>query len=254
MEILMLAGALVAALGGMSALAFRVVRLPLGKRGQPGKAGARPALGAGQAMPIGAREPTTILLIHVTNEYKRHTQALREALDLRRSRNEAEAFARLLNERILHVEAARTLSQFVAPTIGGRVRQWLDAARLDILADTVRREVAEVRLPTGATRPLAGEHALTRFITWARGGPQTGAPHALATYHREQREHYRLAMGQARRLLREQRQDRARSFLATEQAHHLRANRDLKRQFQPGPDTDANTYGATDPTLTAILN
>ncbi len=250
MEILMLAGALVAALGGMSALAFRVVRLPLGKRDRSGK---RPVGASGQAMQVGPRsEPTNVLLIHVTNEYKRHTQALRDALDLRRSRNEAEAFARLLNERILHVEAARTLSQFVAPTIGGRVRQWLDSARLDVLADTVRREVAEVRLPTGATRPLAGERALTRFITWARGGPQTGAPHALATYHREQREHYRLAMSQARRLLREQRQDRARSFLATEQAHHLRANRDLKRQFQPG--SDADTYGATDPTLAAILN
>jgi hypothetical protein len=251
MEILMLAGALIAALGGMSALAVRVVRLPLGKRGRSGK---RPVIAAGQATQVGAREPTNVLLIHVTNEYKRHTQALREALDLRRSRNEAEAFARLLNERILHVEAARTLGQFVAPTIGGRVRQWLDSARLDVLADTVRREVAEVRLPTGATRPLAGERALARFITWARGGPQTGAPHALATYHREQREHYRLAMSQARRLVREQRQDRARSFLATEQAHHLRANRDLKAQFQPGPDTDANTYGSTDPVLTAILN
>ena len=44
MEILMLAGALVAALGGMSALAFRVVRLPLGKRGKAGKAGARLAI------------------------------------------------------------------------------------------------------------------------------------------------------------------------------------------------------------------
>ena len=252
MEMFMLAGALVAALGGMSALAFRVVRLPLGKRGRSSK---RTAVTSRQAMQVGPRsEPTQVLLIHVMNEYKRHTQALREALDLRRSRNDAEAFARLLNERILHVEGARTLSQFVEPTIGGRVRQWLDSARLDMLADTVRREVAEIRLPTGATRPLAGESALTRFITWARGGPQTGAPHALATYHREQREHYRLAMSQARRLVREQRQDRARSFLATEQAHHLRANRDLKRQFQPGPAASADAYGATDPALTAILN
>jgi hypothetical protein len=251
MDMLMLAGALIATLGGVMALAFRVVRLPLGK---PGKPGARPVAIREQAVKGGPREPTHILLIHVTDEYKRHTMALREALDLRRSRNEAEALTRLLNERILHVEAARGLGQFIQPTIGGRVRQLFDQARLDWLMDTVRREVAEVRFPSTQTRPLAGERALSRLITWARGGPQVGAPHELATYHREQREHYRLAMIQARRLAHERRQSDALSRLAAEQAYHLRVSRDLKRQFQSAPGDGADTYGATDPALTAVLN
>ncbi|HZC04047.1 MAG TPA: hypothetical protein VE338_00245 [Ktedonobacterales bacterium] len=250
MEIFMLAGALVATLGGVMALAFRVVRLPKGKSG---KAGARTAK-------AGSREPVQVLLNHVTDEHTRHTLALREALDLRRSRNEAEARARLLNERILHVEAARRLGQHVQPTIGGRVRQWLDQARLDILVDTVRREVADVRFGAVPTLPLAGERGLGRLITWARGGPKVGAAHDLALYHREQREHYRLAVIQARRLARDQRQADARSHLATEQAHHLRVSRDLKRRLQPdsGPNSGlhdgADLYGATDPALTAILN
>jgi hypothetical protein len=251
MEMFMLAGALVATLGGVMALAFRVVRLPLGKSGKPG---VRPVATREQAAKGGPREPTHVLLIHVTDEYKRHTMALREALDLRRSRNDAEALTRLLNERILRAEAARRLGEFVQPTLGGRLRQWLDQAWLDVLVDTVRREVAEVRFPTTQTRPLASERTLSRLITWARGGPATGAPHVLATYHREQREHYRLAMTQARRLANARRQSDARSCLAAEQAYHLRVSRDLKRQFQPGPGEGADTYGATDPALTAVLN
>ncbi len=245
MDIFMLAGALVATLGGVMALAFRVVRLP---KGNVGKAGAR------MAPKSGSREPTQVLLNHVTDEYKRHTMALREALDLRRARNETEARTRLLNERILHVEAARRLGQFVQPTVGGRVRQWIDQARLDLLVDTVRREVAGVRFPSAQTRPLTREGRVVRLITWARGGPRMGAAHDLALYHREQREHYRLAVVQARRLARERRQGDARSHIATEQAHHLRVSRDLRPRFEPisvaGPDLD----GATDPALTAILS
>ncbi|HEY7850526.1 MAG TPA: hypothetical protein VIC27_10710 [Ktedonobacterales bacterium] len=254
MDPIMLTGALIVALGGVMALAFRVVRLPLSKRGKASHAGARPAITRDGAAKVGPREPAQALLIHVTDEYKRHTMALREALDLRRARNEAEALNRLLTERILHVEAARTLSQFIQPTLGGRVRQVIDQTRLDWLAESVRREVAEARFPTTQSRPLSGERALTRFITWARGGPQVGAPHELATYHRDQREHYRLAMTQARRFVREQRQADARSRLTSEQAYHLRASRELKRQLQSTPDAGSELFGATDPALTAILN
>jgi Cu2+-containing amine oxidase len=179
--------------------------------------------------------------------------ALREAQNLRRARNEPEALFRLVNERIQHAEAARRLGQHVQPTLGGRVRQWIDQARLDVMADTVRREVAEVRLPT-QSRPLTQGRGLGRLITWARGGPQMGAPHELALYHRDQREHYRLAMVQARRFVREQKQAEARASLATEQTHHLRMSRALKGRFASGLADGVSNDGATDPALTAILN
>ncbi len=248
MELFMLAGAVIAALGGVMTLAFRVVRLPVGKPA------AHSATVRKQASKVSPREPAQVLLAHVTDEHKRHTLALREALDLRRARNEAEALHRLHFERILQVEAARKLGQFVQPTIGGRLRQWIDQARLDVLADSVRREVEAVRFPATQTRPLAGERALTRFITWARGGPQVGAAHELATYHRDQREHYRLAMAQARRMLREQRQSDALSRLAAEQTYHLRANRSLKLSLQSAPGDAPDGSSMTDPALTAILN
>lgn len=245
MDMLMLTGIVIATIGGMLTLAFRVVRLPLG--------GQRARQTTNRAQPTtGQREPTQILLNHVTDEYKRHSMALREAQNLRRARNELEAMSQLLNERIKHAEAARKLGRFVQPTFGGRVRQWLDQTRLDVLADTVRREVEEVRLPATPTRPLNGERAFTRFVTWARGGPQTGAPQELVAYHRNQREHYRMAMVHARRFLREGRQADALTRLVAEQSHHLRVTRDLKRQFQPGDGPDG--AGATDPALSAILN
>ena len=244
MEYFMLASAVMAALGGVMALAFRVVRLP---QGNPGK---RSATSARRAA---TREPTQVLLNHVTDEYKRHTVALREAQNLRRARNETEALFRLVNERIQHAEAARRLGQHVQPTLGGRVRQWLDQARLDLLADTVRREVAETRLPT-QSRPLTQGNGFSRLITWARGGPQDGAPYELELYHRDQREHYRLAMVQARRFVREQRAAEARASLATEQAHHLRLTRALKGRFSLGLRDLPLDEGATDPALTAILN
>ncbi|HEY8324120.1 MAG TPA: hypothetical protein VIG77_06480 [Ktedonobacterales bacterium] len=244
MQYFMLASAIMAALGGVMALAFRVVRLPRGSQGKRGATSARTAT---------TREPTQVLLNHVTNEYKRHTMALREAQNLRRARNEPEALFRLVNERIQHAEAARRLGQHVQPTLGGRVRQWIDQARLDVMADTVRREVAEVRLPT-QSRPLTQGRGLGRLITWARGGPQMGAPHELALYHRDQREHYRLAMVQARRFVREQKQAEARASLATEQTHHLRMSRALKGRFASGLADGVSNDGATDPALTAILN
>lgn len=246
MDMLMLTSAIIAALGGVMALAFRVVRLPMGKPS------ARPATTRKQAAKVDPREPTQVLLIHVTGEYKRHTQALREALDLRRARSDAEAFTRLLNERVLHMEAARKLGQFVQPTVGGRFRQWFDQARLDLMVDTVRREVAEVRHPAGQTQPLAGERAFSRFITWMRGGPEVGAPQELVVYHREQRQHARMAMTEARRIVRERRIADAQARLAVEQAYHLRMSRSLRRQVQ-GSD-GADSFGVTDPTLTAILN
>jgi hypothetical protein len=254
MDVLMLTGAMVAALGGMLALAFRVVRLPQGKAS---KAGARPVAAREQVSKmekVNPRESTQVLLNHVTDEYKRHTVALREALDLRRSRNESEALTRLLNERIHQVEAARKLGQFVQPTVGGRLRQWIDQARLDLLVDTVHREVAEVRLPAAQTRPLAGERAFNRFVTWMRGGPQVGAPRDLELYHREQREHYRLAMAQAHRLVSERRLADAHTQLAHEQTYHLRASRALKGRFHLGSGDGSDAHGLTDPTLTAVLN
>jgi hypothetical protein len=244
MQYFMLASAIMAALGGVMALAFRVVRLPRGFQGKRGATSARTAA---------TREPTQVLLNHVTNEYKRHTVALREAHNLRRARNEPEALFRLVNERIQHAEAARRLGQHVQPTLGGRVRQWIDQARLDVMADTVRREVAEVRLPT-QSRPLTQGRGLGRLITWARGGPQMGAPHELALYHRDQREHYRLAMVQARRFVREQKQAEARASLATEQTHHLRMSRALKGRFASGSAVGVSNDGVTDPSLSAILN
>ncbi len=180
--------------------------------------------------------------------------ALREALGLRRSGNEGEALDRLLRERIQHVDAARRLGQFVQPGIGGRVRQWYDQARLDLLADSTRREVAEARIPSGSTRPLSREGALSRLATWARGGPRGGAAPEVARDHRAQRERYRRAKAQARRYVRAQRQAEALAHLASEQAHHLRASRDLKRQFQPASVADADDYCPTDPAQTVILN
>ncbi|HEX8728748.1 MAG TPA: hypothetical protein VF739_09015 [Ktedonobacterales bacterium] len=244
MQYFMLASALMAALGGVMALAFRVVRLPRGSQGKRGATSARTAT---------TREPTQILLNHVTDEYKRHTLALREAQNLRRARDEANALFRLVNERIQHAEAARRLGQHVQPTLGGRVRQWIDQTRLDVMVDNVRREVAEVRLPT-QSRPLTQDRGLGRLITWVRGGPQIGAPHELALYHRDQREHYRLAMIQARRFVREQKQAEAGSVLSMEQAHHLRMSRALKGRFAAGGTDGVLNDGATDPSLTAILN
>lgn len=245
MDMLMLTGIVIATIGGMLTLAFRVVRLPLG--------GQRARQATNRAQPTnGRREPAQILLNHVTDEYKRHTAALREAKDLRRSRNELEAMSQLLNERIKHAESARKLGRYVQPTFGGRMRQWFDQARLDVLADTVRREVEAVRVPATPTRPLNGERAFTRFVTWARGGPQTGAPQELVAYHRSQREHYRIAQVHARRFVQKGHQAEALIRLATEQTHHLHMTRDLKRQFQPGDGPDGS--GGTDPALSAILN
>lgn len=244
MQYFMLASAIMAALGGMMALAFRVVRLPQRSQGKRGATSARRAT---------THEPTQVLLNHVTDEYKRHTMALREAQDLRRARNEADALFRLVNERIQHAEAARRLGQHVLPSLGGRVRQWIDQARLDVMADTVRREVAEVRLPT-QSRPLTQDRGLGRLITWARGGPQMGAPHELVLYHRDQREHYRLAKVQARRFVRDQKQAEARAILAMEQTHHLRMSRALKGRFAPGLVDGVSNDGVTDPGLTAFLN
>lgn len=241
MDMLMLAGALIATLGGVMALAFRVVRLPQGLRTGPANK---------QVVKMNPREPAQVLLVHMTDEYKRHTVALREALDLRRARNEAEAMTRLLNERILHAEAARMLARFVQPTIGGRVLQWVEQTRLNVVADAVRREVAEARIPA-PSQPLTREGAFVRFTQWARGGPRTGAPEALVLYHRAQREHYRMEMARARRIVAKRRTADALPRLAAEQTYHLRAMRDLKRQTQPGDGPDG--AGATDPTLTAIL-
>lgn len=227
MEMLMLPVALVAALGGMFALAFRVVRLPLGKRG------ARPAATRKQvAKRVDPREPTQALLIHMTEEYKRHTRALRDARDLRRSRSEAEAFSRLLDERIFAVEAARTLGRFAQPSFVGRMFHWADLARLDVLADTVRRENADFRMPSGRTRPLAGERGVSRWITWARGGPQAGAAFVLEQFHYDQRDHFRRHMAEARRLVRERRHAEALMRLANEQSRCVRAVHDLKSDLQ----------------------
>ncbi|HEX8997600.1 MAG TPA: hypothetical protein VF812_16355 [Ktedonobacterales bacterium] len=245
MDMLILTSAMITALGGMLALAFRVVRLP------SSKARTRPQATGKRTSKLNPNDPTQVLLAHVTDEHKRHTQALREALDLRRARNEAEALTRLLNERILHTEAARKLGAFVQPAVGGRFRQWLDQARLDLMVDTVRREVAEVRLPA-QTQPLTGERAFSRFITWMRGGPEVGAPQELVAYHRDQRQHYRLARAEARRIARERRTADAQTRLAAEQAYHLRVSRSLKRYGQTGDGADA--LGVTDPNLTAILN
>lgn len=227
MELFILPVALVAALGGMFALAFRVVRLPLGKRS------ARPAATRKQvAKKVDPREPTQALLIHMTDEYKRHTQALRDARDLRRSRSEAEAFSRLLDERVFAIEAARKLGRLMQPSFIGRMLRVYDLARLDWLADAVRRENADFRMPSAHTRPLAGERGVSRWITWARGGPQTGAAYLLERYHHDQRGFYRRRMAEVRRLVREQRTAEALTYLMNEQSHCERVVHNLKSDLQ----------------------
>lgn len=227
MEMLMLPVAVIATLGGMFALAFRVVRLPLGQRS------ARPAVTRKQAeKKVDPREPTQALLIHMTNEYERHTRALRDARDLRRSRSEAEAFSRLLNERIFAIEAARKLGRLMQPSFVGRVLRVYDLARLDLLADAVRRENAEFRMPSAHTRPLAGERGMTRWITRARGGSETDATYLLERYHHDERGHFRRHMAEARRLVRERRQAEAMTHLMNEQSRCERAVHNLKRDLQ----------------------
>lgn len=223
---IMLPVALIATLGGMFALAFRVVRPPSGKRG------ARPATTGAKARKSAAREPTQALLDHMTDEYKRHTRAFRKARDLRRARNEIEARSRLLRERIDLIDIARPLGRWTQPTFGGRVRQWIDQTRLELLADTVRREVAEARVPSVNSRPLTGERVVSRVITWARGGPQTGAAHLLVEYHRERRDHYRDERTEARRIAREGNVQAAQAAFANEQMALVRTSQALKRDLQ----------------------
>ena len=112
------------------------------------------------------------------------------------------------------------------------MRQLFDQARLDWLADTVRRENTEFRLPSARTRSLAGERAVSRWITWARGGPETGAAYLLERYHADQRDHYRRHMAAARRLAREQRTAEALTYLVNEQSHCERSIHDLKSDLQ----------------------
>lgn len=223
---IMLPVALIAALGGVFALAFRVVRPPSGKRS------ARPATTGAQARKSAPREPTQALLNHMTDEYKRHTRAFREARDLRRARNEAEARVRLLRERITVMDVARSLGRWIPPTLGGRVRQWIDQTRLEFAADTVRREVAEARMPSIHSRSLAGERVVSRVITWARGGPQTGAAHLLVEYHRRQRDYYRYRMAEARRIARAGNVADAQAAFGAEQMELVRTSQTLKSDLR----------------------
>ncbi|MDE3230465.1 MAG: hypothetical protein KGO05_11335 [Chloroflexota bacterium] len=214
--------ALIATLGGLFALAFRVVPAPSGKRG------ARPATTGAKARKSAPREPTQALLDHMTDEYKRHTLALREARDLRRARSEAEALARLLRERVTVMETARSLGRWTQPAFGGRVRQWIDQTRLELMIDTVRREVAEAHMPSVRSQPLAGERVVSRVITWARGGPQTGAAHMLVEYHRQQRGHYRRELTAARRIAQAGDMQAAQRAFDAEQMELVRMSQTLK--------------------------
>jgi hypothetical protein len=227
MPILTLLGAMVFALAGAATLAFRVVRVPQSNAATRNPASSRsPRANAGQS--------TAALQKHMTDEFQRHTIGLREALNLRRARNEPEAQTRLLNERVRHAVAARDLARFIRPTSGGRLRKWMDQAWLDMYVDRVRREVAAIRVPNH-TRPLAGEGALRRMITWIQGGPRAGYASDLVSYHRIQRAHYRMAMAQARKLARENRQDEAQTRLWNEQDFHMRVERELGQLTGPSP-------------------
>ncbi len=223
MPILTLLGAMAFALASAATLAFRVVRVPRSNAATRGPAGS-------QTTRMDASSSTAALLKHMADEYQRHTSGLRVAMNLRRARNETEAQTRLLNERVRHAVAARHLARFIRPTTGGRLRVWMDQAWLDRYVDRVRHEVNAVRVP-GQTRPLTSERALRRIITWIQGGPRTGYASDLVAYHRLQREHYRLAMAQARRLARENRRDEAQTQLGHEKDYHQRVERDLGEQF-----------------------
>jgi hypothetical protein len=239
MPIPMLLSVIAITLAGAATLAFRVVRVPESKAAKRGQAAAATAR-------MDPRQPAMALHASMADEYRHHTMGLREALNLRRARNEAEAQTRLLNERVRHAMAARDLSRLIRPTVGGRLRRWVDQAWLDVYVDRVRREVAEVRMPS-QTRPLSGESTLGRLITWAQGGPRAGYAHDLAEYHRAQRTHYRLAVAQAKRLAQEGKQDEAGARLADERDFHLRMARELGRLSGVGGATGPLTL--TDPEL-----
>lgn len=235
MPILTLLGAMVFALASAATLAFRVVRVPRNDA-------AKRAAGS-QAPRMDAGSPTAALLKHVTDEHQRQTQALRVAMNLSRARNESEAQTRLLNERVRHAMAVRDLARSIRPTSGGWLLKFMDQASLDGYVNRVRREVNAVRVPS-QTRPLSGEGALRRLITWIQGGPRTGFASELVAHHRFQREHYRLAKAQARRLARENRQIDAKIQLGNEKDHHERVERNLGEMFGQGAQpsvTSANT-------------
>ncbi|HEX9036924.1 MAG TPA: hypothetical protein VF808_08015 [Ktedonobacterales bacterium] len=224
MPILTLLGVMTIALASAATLALRVVRVPRG-RGMRAPAGRQPAR-------MDTSKPATALVAHLEDELQRHTMGLREALNLRRARNEPEAQTRLLNARVRHAVAARALGRVIHPTAGGRLRRWMDQAWLDMYVDRVRREVGAVRVP-GQTRPLAGEPALRRLVTWITGGPRAGYASDLVDYHRAQRAHARMALVQARRLVQANRQDEAQTQLWNEQDFHMRAERELGAMFAP---------------------
>lgn len=171
-------------------------------------------------------------------EHQRHTIALREALNLRRARNDHEAQTRLLNERVRHAVAARDLARRIRPSSGGLLRRWASQAWLDIYVERVRREVGAVRVP-GQTQPLTRESALRRIVVWAQGGPRVGYASDLVEYHRSQRAHYRLAKVSATRLARNGRHDEAMTQFWNEQDFHMRSAHDLGEMFgaesRPGP-------------------
>ena len=242
MPVPMLLGVFAITLAGAATLAFRVVRVPERKATNRGQAAAATAR-------MDPRQPAMALHAGMADEYRHHTVALREALNLRRARNETEAQTRLLNERVRHAMAARDLSRFIRPAVGGRLRRWIDQAWLDMYVDRVRREVAEVRMPS-QTRPLSGESMLGRLITWAQGGPRAGYAHDLVEYHRAQRTHYRLAMAHAKRLAQQGKQDEAGARLADERDFHLRMARELGRMSGVGGATGPLTL--TDPELPAV--
>jgi hypothetical protein len=218
MPILTLLGVIAVTLAGAATLAFRVVRVP-------GNGATRDA-----APRVSANHPAAMLLNKMSAEYQRHTIALREALNLRRARNEAEAQTRLLNERVRHAVAARDLARIARPASGWLVIRLWDQAALDRYVDRVRREVATVRVP-GQTRPLTREGALRRAMTWALGGPRVGFASDLVEYHRGQREHYRLAMTNARRLTRAGSASEAQTQLWNEQDFHMRSAQELGEMF-----------------------
>ena len=226
MPFLTLLGAITLALAGAATLAFRVVRVP---RGRSTRAP------AGNRIPrketrLDVSQPANALVKVLEDELQRHTLGLREALNLRRARNEAEAQTRLLNARVRHAVAARNLGRVIRPTSGLRLLRWMDQTWLEMYVERVRREVAAVRVP-GQTRPLTGDPALRRLVTWVMGGPRVGFAADLVEYHRAQRAHARMALAQARRLATAQRQDEAQTQLWNEQAYHMRAERELGRMF-----------------------
>lgn len=235
MEILTLLGAITIALASAATLAFRVVRVPRG-RGTRAPAGRTGSRSPRMAAHLDANQPALALVKHLEDELRRHTAGLREAHNLRRARNEAEAQTRLLNARVRHAVAARDLGRVIRPTTGGRLRRWMDQAWLDMYVDRVRREVAAVRVP-GQTRPLNSERTLRRLVTWVTGGPRVGFAADLVEYHRAQRAHARMALAQARQLAIANRQDEAQTQLWHEQDYHVRAERELGRMVAPVAST-----------------